>query len=148
MNLQALHDQIDALEVTDLSGLQDAQIIDRVGEVAVLISKLTTIKRSLMSELAGPVRGESYQLVESNAAQRSYNSAGLLVRFTERGWTLPDLIRTGAVKLTWQWTNLQRATREAAVDLTITHREIGDDGEIDGPLVGEVWKTKQEVKGI
>ena len=132
----------------DLTGLSDAQIIDEVGELGALIKKLTAIKRALMSELPGPVRGDKYQLTEINEAKRTYNSAVILKSFAENEWTLQDLIRADAVRLTWRWSQLNRAVRDARVMVTIAQREIDDDGDLDGPMVGEVWKTKQEVRGI
>lgn len=148
MDLQPLNDQIEALALTDLTGLTDEQIIDLVGLLGGVIAKLSTVKRSLMSELPGPVRGDMYQLVESNTASRTYNSAVILKSFAEQDWTIQDLIRADAVRLSWHWTGLQRAVRQARVMMTVAQQELEDLGDLDGPMVGEVWKSKQEVKGV
>jgi hypothetical protein len=126
----------------------DAESADVIGRLANVSRIVNDYKRALLSELSGPTRGDRYQILESNVADRSYNSARLIHSFHEAGYGLTDLVARDAVRLSWQWTNLLRAARDARVDLTITQREIEDTGEIDGPHIGEVWRTRQEVKGV
>ena len=101
-----------------------------------------------MSEVPGPLAGSEYRIASGNRAERSYNTAAILHRFAEKNWQLGDLIRSGAVRLGWQWTALQAAARSAGVDMLITQRELVEDGDVDSPMVGEIWKTDLRVEGV
>jgi len=143
-------DQIEAA-VADLVRTpypSDAEAADWAGRLAKISRDVNEYKRGLLSEMSGPVSGSTYRVVESNSAERSYNTASILHRFAEQAWGLIDLVQAGAVRLDWQWTKLQAAAREAKVDLLITHRELAEDGDIDAPMVGEIWKTRQSVEGV
>ena len=145
MLLNEIEDAIQALEAHPYPS--DTEAVDWAGRIGHLISRLNTVKRGLMSEMTGPTRGEAYQIIETNAAERSYNSAAIIKAFADEGLSLPDLIRFDAVRLSWRWTELNRVAR-GKVDLRVTQREIDDTGDVEGPMIGEVWKRKQEIKGL
>lgn len=120
---------------------------DWLGRLDKVIRNLTELKRAVMAELAGPVRGSEYQVTEGRSASRSYNTAAILSAFGARGYELRDLLAVDAVRLSWRWSELKKAAAMANVDLHIAHHEIDDQGEIDGPLVGEVWRSQYRIEG-
>jgi hypothetical protein len=121
---------------------------DELGRLDKIIRDLTAIKRVSLDELGGPVTGSSYQVTEQRSAQRSYNTAALYAAFAHAGWDWNDLRTAGAVRQTWQWTNLKRAAVQANVTISVTHQEVEDLGEIDGPQIGEVWKSSYRIEGV
>lgn len=127
---------------------EDSETADYIGRLDKVIRTLQGHRKMIMSEVSGPVRGHDYQITSGNRADRSYNTAAILSRFFDKDWELADLIRSGAMKPTWQWTALQAACRAAGVDMVITQRELLEDGDVDGPMVGENWKTDLRVEGI
>lgn len=126
----------------------DEEAADWVGRINAVVTKLNGLKRGLLSEMPGPVVGSQYRITEDRAARRTYNSAAILHSFGEAGWGLTDLLRRDAVRLTWRWTELDRAFAEAKVEMLKAYRELEETGDVEGPHVGEVWEIKQGVKGI
>ena len=120
---------------------------DWLGRLNKVIRDLSDKKRMVMDELPGPVDGKDYRIVESRSAKRSYNTAGLMASFGAKGWDLPDLLASDAVRLSWRWTELKRVAERADVTLTIAHHEVEDEGEIDSPLIGEVWNSRYNIEG-
>lgn len=120
---------------------------DWLGRVTAIIRTLNEKKLTVLDELPGPVDGDEYRVVEANTAKRSYNTAAILARFAAKGYDLTDLIGMRAAQLEWRWTQLKRAAAQADVDLEIAHHEIEDFGEIEGPLVGEVWASPKKIEG-
>lgn len=127
--------------------LPEDDVADWLGRVDAVIRKLSGLKRTTMAELDRPVSGSAYRVTESNSAKRSYNSARIITAFAEKGWTVPDLVNQDAVRLSWHWTGLKQAVRIADVDLHVAQHEV-EDGDLDAPMVGEVWKSKYQIEGI
>ena len=121
---------------------------DWLGRLDRIMRDLRAKRRTVSDELDGPVTGTEYQVKESRSASRSYNTARILADFAQAGWDLHDLRNHDAVRLSWRWTELQRAYRKANVDLTVAHREVEDEGDIEEPPVGEVWSSRYSVEGI
>lgn len=129
----------------------DVEVPDVVGRLAAISLKVNGLKRDLLAEVSEPSQGEHYQIVGFRKADRSYNTAAILAEFADApggGWGISELRKLDAVRLTWRWTELKRAVHEAGVGLRITSREIDDDGDMDAPMVGEVWSDDWQVKGI
>lgn len=126
----------------------EEETADYLGELDHVIRRLTDHKRAILSELPRPVRGSAYSVNETRKGVRSYNTAAIISRFAAQGVSLNELVRNDVARISWQWTNLQRAAQDADVDMHLTHREIEDNGEVDGPMVGEVWKRSYEVKPL
>ena len=137
----------DLEKAVDAVELPSSNEADWLGRLDKIIRDLTQLKRTVMDELPGPVDGNEYRVVEQRKANRSYNTAAILADFDERGIGLRDLLRRDAARLSWHWTGLKRAAESEDVDLTIAHHEIEDEGEMDGPLVGEVWKSYYRIEG-
>lgn len=132
-----------------LSELPDlGEEADYLGRLDKVIRTLNGHKRAILDELPGPVSGTDYRIAESRYAERSYNTAGLLSRFAGAGRSVADLVRDDVVRLSWQWTKLNRAMADADIDLVVTRREIENTGDIDGPLVGEVWKSRFAIEAV
>lgn len=126
----------------------DEETADYLGRLDFVIRKLTDHKRAVLSETPGPIAGKDYRVIESRYADRSYNTAGLLYSFATQQVAVQDLVRSGVVRLSWQWTKLTRALTDAGLKLTTIPREIEDLGQIDGPLVGEVWKSRLSIEAV
>lgn len=120
---------------------------DWLGRLSKIIRDLNGLKRAVLDELAGPATGVDYQITESRSAKRSYNTAGLLAVFADQGWDLHDLRRVDAVRLSWRWSELNRAIHQAGVTVTIAPHEVEDEGEVDGAQIGEVWTSRYQVEG-
>ena len=141
---------MDELEraATDLQLPAVGDEADWLGRLDKVLRKLRDKRKTVLDELDGPTAGEAYRVAENRSASRSYNTAGLLSSFADKGWTLQDLTRADAVRLSWRWTELKRAATQADVTLSVAQHEIGDDGDVDAPLVGEVWKSRYQVEGL
>ncbi len=127
---------------------EEGYVADAVGRLAKIIRDLGTFKRGLMSEVSRPLIGVDYQLTEGRSAKRSYNSAAILSAFEDKGWGIGMLASDDVVRLGWQWTKLKAALTEADITLTIAAHEVEDLGDIDAPMVGEVWDTTYGVEGV
>jgi hypothetical protein len=121
--------------------------VDTVGAIKEVERQLVGLRRRLVAEMDGTETGDTYQAVESRSAKRSYNTDGLLAAFGEGiadMYGLHKLIDAGAVRLTWQWTGLNRLADEYDVTLRVAKHEIAD-GDPDA-LIGEVWTRRVDVK--
>lgn len=129
-------------------GLYPTSDADELGRIDRAIRTLTQIKRASLDELEGPVSGEEYRVSEANSANRSYNTARLLSEFDRRNWQLPDLVREGAITLKWNWTKLRRVANLADLTLEVSHHEVDNDGDMDGEMLGETWRTSYRIEGV
>ena len=137
--------------VDDLSEwpIPETDSVDTVGLLRYQETRLAALRRRLVAEMDGTEQGELYKAVESRSAKRSYNTNGLLAAFGEGiadMFGLHKLIDSGAVRLQWQWTGLNRLAEEYDVTIPVAKHEI-EDGDPDA-LVGEVWSRRVDVKGI
>jgi hypothetical protein len=126
---------------------KEGEEADWLGRLNKVIRDLNDKKRLVMDELPGPVEGDEYRIVEQNSAKRSYNTAAILHGFQSQGYDLHDLLNMDAVRLSWRWTQLRKAAQMADVELRIAGHEIEDDGDIESPLVGEVWASRMNIEG-
>lgn len=137
----------DLEKAVDAVELPSSNEADWLGRLDKIIRDLSQLKRTVLDELPGPVDGEEYRVVEQRKANRSYNTAAIHQAFASKGLDIFDLIRQDAARLSWHWTGLKRAAESEDVDLTIAHHEIEDEGELGGPLVGEVWTSYYRIEG-
>lgn len=128
-------------------GLYPTSDPDELGRLDRVIRKLNEIKRISLAELDGPVTGSQYRVTEFNSAKRSYNSARIIQAFSERGWDISDLVNTDAVRLSWHWTGLRKAMRDANVTMHVASHEV-EDGNLEDAMVGEVWSSRFNIEGI
>lgn len=127
---------------------EDSETADYIGRLDKVIRTLQGHRKTIMDELPGPVSGSEYRITEQRWADRSYNTAGLLSKFADRGLGINHLVKLRAVELKWRWTEVKNLLYTSDIDLSIAPREIEDDGEVDGPLVGETWKSRYTVEGV
>jgi hypothetical protein len=142
---------IDVVEV-DVSSLAKAPMpepgadVDAVGRLRTVRDRLSKVIAGLEAEMDPSSVGDEYRQVEQRRAKRSYNTARLIDAFGEAGLSMQQLIRDDVLRLSWQWTPLRRVASQAGVTLAITPNEVLDDGDLDGPMVGEVWSTSYKVE--
>jgi hypothetical protein len=121
----------------------DDQLVDTIGTIRAIETRLAAVRKSLTAEITGPQDGSDYRAVTNRKAVRSYNTNGILAAF---GGDLQRLLRADAVRLQWRWTQLERACNVGDVPLTKVFHEI-DDGDPDA-MVGEVWTDDIRVEAI
>lgn len=122
----------------------DTEIADVLGEVRHLETMLGDWRRSLLVETP-KVEGDNYKVEETRKATRSYNTAGILIAAAHGrplDETILELRDQDVVRLQWQWSKLNRYFADHRLELRVAKGfEIPDDGNLDGPHVGEVWET-------
>lgn len=141
-------------DVTDLVRLPvpEEDTPDAAGRGRALENKLAGWRRGMVVELPSTTKGEKYKVVVGRKCDRSYSIAPVV---TALGDKYPDdnnfellmrLITSQAVKLTWSWTYIKRMFEREDMELRIVSHEILDDGDPDGPHVGEVWTNTQAIE--
>ena len=138
--MDALEKAVNSLELPGVG-----EEADWLGRLNFIMGKLNAHKKAVLSELDGPVSGDSYKVYETRWTKRSYNTAALLSAFADSGLELRDLVAAGAVKLSWQWTALRNVARDGFVGLRIAPHEIEEDGDVDAAHVGEVAQSRWKV---
>jgi len=121
--------------------------VDIAGRLGHVIGKLSAYKRALLSEVTEPTDGKEYRAAFSRSAKRSYNTAAILKSFDDAGVDLKALRAADVVRLQWRWTELKAEAYKAGVTLSIAPRELGDDGDLDEPMIGEVWEDSIRLEG-
>lgn len=129
----------------------DERVADIIGETRAIEVLLTEWRRGLVVEATAEgetVEGEGYRVTVGHKATRSYNTAGLLAAVNpDTHQALRSLRAAGAVELKWRWTQLRRFFASERLELRVVPREVGDDGDLDGPHVGEVWSDTATLQG-
>lgn len=99
------------------------------------------------------VQGTGYRTVTSRSAKRTYNTAPILVGIAEAVEGLDGLLdglvyglENGLLTVAWRWTPLQKFAQAHGLPMKVVQHPIADDGDLDGPWVGEKWteSVKQE----
>lgn len=141
----------DAIKRAGRGAVADAETPDVIGTISAIQRELAAIKKGLVAEATGPMVGEGYRLVERRSATRTYNTAAILAALDREGATLPPMaqaLQSGAATVTWHWSKLKDMFEREGIDMRIAHREIEEDGDIEAPMVGEVWKSTFEAQPI
>lgn len=137
-----------ALALTKMPAPPDDRVADVLGETRSVETLLADWRRSLLVETP-QVEGEVYEVVEQRRAVRTFNVAAILMTAaTERPMpeTLRDLIAEDVLRIQPQWTKLNRYFSDHGLELRIAKgKATVDDGDIDGPHVGEVWHTETKL---
>ncbi len=103
------------------------------------------------------VTGQRYRTVEkSGPTKRFYNTAPILQGISQMEHTMvgrdPNedttpldalmwAIEQKIVTIKWNWTPLQKMVKAMGLPMRVVKHEIADDGDLDGPWVGEVHST-------
>ena len=113
-----------------------------------------TLERTQFGTIRPVVTGADFRTVTTRSAKRTYNTAAILHGMVARGGflgvtdALTFALREGLARVEWRWSDLQRYATTVGLPLrTVPHR-IADDGDLDGPWVGEDWKTTVSQKAI
>lgn len=115
--------------------------VDLIGELGHIISKLNNYRRALLAE-TGEAEGERYRIVAGRKARRSYNTAALVAALG-----LKPILDADAARLTFRWTELRRLAMAEGITLSIAGREVSDYGDLEEPMVGEIWQDDYRVEG-
>lgn len=136
------------LALTRMPVPADSRVADVLGETRSIEMLLAEWRRSLLVETP-QVEGEIYEVVEQRRAVRTFNVAAILTTAAaERPMpeTLRELIDEDVLRIQPQWTKLNRYFADHGLELRIAKgKATVDDGDIDGPHVGEVWHTETKL---
>ena len=134
------------------SALPDELTAEAAGRVRAVERNLAGFRQSILAEASGPspdLTGGGFKLVEKRTCKRSYSLAPIVADVSAAtGKTsfevIMDMIAGGALSLTVGWQNLERYFVQHDITLRKAGHEITNDGDVDGPHVGEVWTSKVE----
>ena len=132
------------------TAVPDDLVADVAGRCQHVERTLAQFRRNLLAEQDTEVDGREYGIRSGGrTAARTYNLAAIahslidertdITTFME---ALTELIDQQAVKLSFGWQRLQKVFQDHDVTLRVAHHEIEDDGDVDGPHVGEVWSER------
>ncbi len=133
------------------TAIPDEQIADVAGRTQHVERTLSQFRRLLLAEQDTPVTGSEYAIKSGGrTATRTYSLGSIAYSLMQgTGWTfleaLNELIEQQAVKVTFGWQRLQKVFDDHDVTMRIAKHEITDDGDVDGPHVGEAWSDKPMV---
>jgi hypothetical protein len=133
------------------TAIPDDQIADVAGRVQHVERTLAQFRRLLLAEQDQPVTGSEYAIKSGGrTATRSYSLGAIAYSLMgATGWTFleafNELIEQQAVKVTFGWQRLQKVFDDRDLTMRIAKHEISDDGDVDGPHVGETWVKKPMV---
>ena len=92
------------------------------------------------------VTGTLYRTVVNTKTDRSYNTGAIINQIADSK-LVEDVdtpieaimwaVRMGLATLKWNWTPLQKAAKALGLPLRVVPHSIADDGDLDGPWVGE-----------
>ena len=115
----------------------EGAVIDVLGEIKQIEKGLTSLRQGTQVEFESYQRGARWRIVVPSPNQRSYNTPGLISKFTAALDTSPMktigwLLATGAIKITWGWQKLEEAAYALDIPLVIAQHEIenGDDADV------------------
>lgn len=121
----------------------DGETIDVLGEMRQIESGIADLRKGTQVEFESHQQGDRWRIVVPSPNKRSYNTPRLVQKFAEAmggsAWNaFVWLYQNDVIRLSWQFTKLQRAAAKWNVTLTTAQQEIGDGDEAD---IG-VWKGK------
>ena len=126
-----------------LAQTNDEGIVDVLGTIRSAEVGLAEVRRMGASEIEDDTKGERFSFNQSPVSKKTYNTNSLLAKFT-MAWEVPPLevirrlVDMDVIRLSWQFTKLKEAARDARVDLITSNNEVSDGDEHD---IGRVWKN-------
>jgi hypothetical protein len=146
-NFEALLEQIAEFPTVVNTAIQiapDDRMVDVLGEVNSVATRIGGLKRLAASEVHDGDHGEQWQVEQKRRGKRSYNTPGLLHNIGEQMDSastlqlLMMLIGAGVIRIQWQWSPLEKLMKQWNLDLRRARHEITDDDpEYD---YGEYWE--------
>jgi len=121
------------------------ELIDILGAANSTQTQIGVIKRRAASEVSDGDAGTKWAFTQGRKAQRSYNMDGMLSAISRAldlgsfSETLKYLIRIDVLRISWQWSNLDKLVRSHNIELRTTRHEIHD-GDPDYEM-GEYWEA-------
>lgn len=125
----------------------EEETADHIGRLDKVIRTLQGHRRSIMSEVPGPLNGKDYRIVSENVCERSYNTPRLLDDFDRSGASIWDLIEQDVIRVSWQWTKMRNLAIRQDIGLRIAGHEL-DPAAGEADHVGEHWKTRLSVESM
>jgi len=132
------------VKATLLAADGDGEIVDALGTINSTQTAIGNIKLGTAAEVETETEGKQWLYEQSRKGMRSFNNAGMFVTlmreldFESLTNLLLFLMERDIIRLTWQWTKLEKLLRIRNIDLRIAHHEVSE-GDPDYDM-GEYWK--------
>ena len=123
----------------------DEQLVDALGAINSTQTAIGGLKLGAASEVESETEGSTWRYEQTRKGMRSFNNAGMfatLMRdldFESLSNLLRFLMERDIIRLTWQWTKLEKLLRHQDIALRIAHEEVSE-GDPDYDM-GEYWKA-------
>ena len=133
------------VKATFLAADSDEQLVDALGMVNSTQTAIGGIKLGAASEIETETEGAMWRYEQGRKGMRSFNNAGMfatLMReldFESLTNLLLFLMERDIIRLTWQWSKLEKLLRIRNIQLRIADHQISD-GDPDFEM-GEYWET-------
>jgi len=133
------------VKATLLAADGDSQLVDALGTINSTQTAIGSIKLGTAAEIETETEGTQWRYEQSRKGMRSFNNGGMfatLMReldFESLTNLLLFLMERDIIRLTWQWTKLEKLLRIRNIGLRIAQREVSEgDPEYD---MGVYWKS-------
>lgn len=132
-----------------LDAIGETQLIDLAGQLRSTEKRLADLRLEISSEFgdtdtsgSSVAEGRRWKAKTSRVGQRSYNPSAIFTSAQAEGYTMMDLVRSGALKLTWGWQKLEAFFAINNIPMrTVGHELDPDVNDPEGPHVGVWYKT-------
>lgn len=144
----AMGELVEASAALRKTVVSDEQLPDVAGLTRKIESDLARFRRGLISEAMDHAEGRLYYIEDINTGVRSYSPWKIIVDMAEAiNGTPLDAIKflynEDALRISFHWSNLQKAANAARMDLSIHSGEITDDDAEHH--VGVYYKSERRV---
>ncbi len=132
------------VKATLLKADGEGQLVDALGTINATQSAIGSIKLNTAVEVEAETEGAKYRYEQSQKGMRSFNNGGmfltLMVALDYKSLVnlLKFLMERDIVRLSWQWTKLEKLLRIRNITLRVASHEISE-GDPDFDM-GEYWK--------
>ena len=138
----ALEQIVPDVKATFLSVATDEERVDLLGDIRSVEQGLAALRKSGASEIEAGTTGTRWEFRQGRAAKRSYNTPQLLHKIADAmgvsTWeAFVTLFRGDVLRISWQWSKLNRVLDEYRVTTVTARHEIEEGDEAD---IGEYWK--------
>ena len=133
------------VKATLLEADGDSQLVDALGTINSVQTSIGSIKLGTAAEVETETEGSYWRYEQSRKGMRSFNNAGMFVtlmrelEFESLTNLLLFLMERDIIRLTWQWTKLEKLLRIRNINLRTAQHEVSE-GDPDYDM-GEYWKS-------
>lgn len=128
-----------------LEAIGEVQLTDLAGQLRSIEKGLATLRLDISSEFgdstsgASVSRGRKWKASTTSVGQQSFNAPAIFVTTQTEGYTMMDLVESGALTLKWGMTKLRKFFADRDMELVTVGHEV-EAGDPDGPHMGLWYK--------